>query len=126
MFFDTSLVYNRLSLLRMETTGLEKIEADRLRLINDKALLKTDLLPTPRDVVEFYTEHGISEERAFCISRSYSNKLDMFMEFQHGFSVSISREMELLGSDMCHNMELDDYLARLAKREVDENKTAGL
>ncbi len=94
MFFDSPYALDRVSLVRMENTGIEKREIDRLKLIHDKSIVKADLLPTPNETLEFYCQYGLREERAQQISDSYSLKLDLFLEFQHGIEISLAKEME--------------------------------
>ena len=95
MFFDAPYMYNRTALVRLENTGICKKEVDRLNLIYDRRILKTDLLPSPAEVKDFYCEYGIREDRAEQIAASYSNKLDLFMEYQHGLQISFAREMDV-------------------------------
>ncbi len=94
MFYDSPYLYNRSALVRLENTGICKREVDRLDLINDRSVLKTDLLPSPEEVKDFYCKYGIREDRAEQIAGSYSNKLDLFTEFQRGYKISFAREME--------------------------------
>ena len=94
MFFDSPYALNRASIVRMENTGIEKREIDRLVLINDKSIVKADLLPSPKEVYEFYCDYGLKEDRARQISETYSLKLDLFLEFQHGIEINYAREME--------------------------------
>ena len=93
MFFDEIYTQKRLGLLSIENTGIEKLETDRLNLIHNKNIIDTDYLLTPKDVKEFYIKYGISEDRAELISSAYGLKLDLFLEFQHGFTISYNREM---------------------------------
>ncbi len=97
MFFDSPYILRRINLVSMETVGIAKLEQDRLAMIQDRNVINNELLPSPREVADFYAKHGLSEERAMQISRTYSNKLDMFLEFQHGFTISVAHEMEMLG-----------------------------
>lgn len=94
MFFDSPYALNRASLVRMENTGIEKREIDRLAFIHNRKIVKADLLPSPKEVQEFYCKYGLNEERAIQISETYSLKLDLYMEFQYGLEVSYAREME--------------------------------
>lgn len=94
MFYNTSGEMKRLSLTRMEDNGITRMEINRLSLVRNRNLIKTDLLPSPSEVKEFYEKYGISEEKAKNISESYSNKLDLFLEYVHGLTISISREWE--------------------------------
>ena len=93
MFFDSTTSLNRASLLNIETNNIIRNDADILNLVTDKSIIDTDLLPTPKEVFDFYTENGISEERSKLIKDTYSKKLDLFLEFQHGFQISYSKEM---------------------------------
>lgn len=94
MFFDEPYIMSRLSLTRLESVGIEKSELKRLELIGDKTVVRSDLLPSPSEVKAFYAEHGIREDRAGQIAASYSNKLDLFMEYQHGITISVAKEIE--------------------------------
>ena len=96
MFFDYPYRLLRRQLVLTETVGIAKKEPDRLALIKDKNIIKSDLLPSPQEVVDFYTKHGLPEERAKQISQMYSDKLDMFLEFQHGFTISVACEFEMM------------------------------
>lgn len=94
MFYNSSYELSRLSLTRLEDNGITKNEIGRLSLIKNRNLIKTDMLPSPSEVKEFYQNYGIREERAEIISRSYSHKLDLFLEYTHGITISVSRELE--------------------------------
>ena len=94
MFYNTSDKLSRLSLIRLEDNGITRMEFKRLALIKNRNLIKTDLLPSPSEVKDFYEKYGISEERAKIISESYSNKLDLFLEYVQGLTINISREWE--------------------------------
>lgn len=94
MFFDSIGKMNRLGLVSLENTGIEDLEIARLRLVQDKTVVRADLLPTPVEVMDFYEEYGIREDRAKQIAESYGNKLDMFLEYQHGIEISFAREMD--------------------------------
>ena len=91
MFFDSPYALKRADLIRMENTGIEKREIDRLRIIHDKSLVNADLLPSPEEVKEFYEAHGLNEMRAMQISQSYSCKLRLFLEFQRGIEISFAK-----------------------------------
>lgn len=93
MFFDIPQYMNRASLLRLEDNGIDKLEINRLQLVHNKTLVKTSLLPTPLKVKKYYIEHGIDSTKAKMIADSYSNKLDLFLEFQHDIPISYDREM---------------------------------
>lgn len=46
---------------------------------------------------EFYIKNGVNEEHARQIAMCYGFKLDMLLELQHGFTISIANEMENSG-----------------------------
>ena len=84
MFYDIYSPMNRASLLRLEDNGIIKQEVKRLELVKNRGLVDYALLPTPQAVRDYYLEHGIDTDRVNIITKSYSNKLDLFMEFQRG------------------------------------------
>ena len=84
MFYDIYSPMNRASLLRLEDNGIIKQEVKRLELVYNRGLVDYALLPTPQAVRDYYLEHGIDTDRVNIITKSYSNKLDLFMEFQRG------------------------------------------
>jgi hypothetical protein len=88
MFYNIYSPLNRASLLRLEDNGIIKQEVKRLDLVQDKNIINTSLLPTPSQVEEYYLNHAIDKERVNIITCSYSNKLDLFMEYQLGLSNS--------------------------------------
>lgn len=82
MFYNIYSPLNRASLLRLEDNGIIKQEVKRLDLVQDRDIINISLLPTPSQVEEYYLNHAIDKERVNIITRSYSNKLDLFMEYQ--------------------------------------------
>ncbi len=56
-------------------------------------LVNDSLLPIPLEVEHYYLQHGIDPAKSKNIADSYSNKLDLFMEFQHDIPISYDREM---------------------------------
>ncbi len=88
MFYNLYAPLKRASLLRLEDNGIIKQEVKRLDLVQDKNIINTSLLPTPSQVEEYYLNHAIDKERVNIITCSYSNKLDLFMEYQLGLSNS--------------------------------------
>ena len=94
MFYDSHYDYQRSALVRLENTGICKKEIDRLALIGNKKIVKADMLPSPKEVKDFYCEHGINDQRADQIATLYSKKLDLFLEFQNGIQISFAREMD--------------------------------
>lgn len=97
MVFNEPFIRNRLSLLRMETHGVERLPQDQLRLVRNPDLVKIDDLPTEKETREFYVSNGVTPERAAQISHCYAMKVDMLCEFQHHIAVSIEQEMTYNG-----------------------------
>ena len=93
MFYNIYSPLNRASLLHLEDNGIIKQEVKRLDLVQDRNIINTSLLPTPSQVEEYYLNHAIDKERVNIITRSYSNKLDLFMEYQLGLPISYNTEM---------------------------------
>ncbi|WP_155834553.1 hypothetical protein [Butyrivibrio sp. FC2001] len=93
MFFDAYNVLNRPTILRVEDSGIMKRETDRLKVVNDRSLIKIELLPEPEEVRDFYIEHAINRAKADIIMESYKNKIDLFMEYQNGLPIGYNIEM---------------------------------
>lgn len=93
MFYNIYSPMKRASLLRLEDNGIIKEEVKRLDLVHDRSLVDFASLPTPAQVEDFYRSHGIDEDRVRIITESYSNKLDLFMEFQYGIPIGYNTEM---------------------------------
>ncbi len=96
MFYNNPYELRRISLLRLKDNGITKNEIDRLKLVKDRSVVKSELLPLPNDVKKFYMNHGIKDKVAEAISYSYSNKLDLFMEYQHKIPINYAMETEYI------------------------------
>ncbi len=72
-------------------------QQENLELVRDKAVVDVTKLPTTKEVVRFYEQRGIQQERAEQIARCFELKKDMVLEFQHGFQISISKEYKSSG-----------------------------
>jgi hypothetical protein len=60
--------------------------------IKNRKIIKMDLLPSPDDVKDFYSERGIPENRAVLIAENYNTKLQMYRDFQQGSTISLFNE----------------------------------
>lgn len=94
MLWDNPFISNRVSLIRMETHGIERHQEDQLKLVQNKDIVDISKLPTRQEVADFYAQNGIDPQRAEQIANGYALKMDMLCEFQHGYDVSISSELE--------------------------------
>lgn len=97
MVCNDPYVRNRISLLRIETNGVEKLQQDQLSLVKNTSLIDLDAVPSAQETKDFYIKNGVNEEHAEQIAMCYGFKLDMLLELQHGFSISIANEMENAG-----------------------------
>ena len=96
MFYDESnnRPMTRTALLKRRTRGMYDSEENYLRRVTQKQIVKTDLLPSPKEVKQFYTEHGLPEKRAEVIAANYENKIMMLLEFQKGKTISAYKEKQ--------------------------------
>ena len=63
-----------------------------LRHVQNKKILREDLLPKASEVKAFYAENGIPENRAAFIADSYEVKLSLLRDFQRGKMISLFHE----------------------------------
>ena len=96
MFFseDCTTPYNRVDMLKRDITAFYTREEQMLSKINNKHIVKLDLLPSPDEVMDFYAEYGIPEKKAAVIARNYKTKLELATEFQNGIRISLYKEKE--------------------------------
>lgn len=94
MFFndDRKIVHTRVSMLKQQISGFYKTEEKILKKVKNHNLVNADLLPTPSEVKEFYSNAGIPEEKSSIISKNYEIKLQLFSEFQKGKTISLYNE----------------------------------
>lgn len=103
--------YTRAELLERKITGFYKTEESLLKKIQNKNIVKLDLLPSPGEVKDFYMEYRIPEWKAEVISRNYALKLDFVKEFQQGRTISLYREKQKEKEQKYSHPEKDDSLA---------------
>jgi len=97
MFFNCPTrdrALTRIELLEMNINSINKKEEDMLHHVADVSVLDYDKLPSHNDVVEFYSAHGITEERSIFIAAGYCNKLSLLQDFQSGIKVSLYHEKQ--------------------------------
>lgn len=96
MFFSDSrqIPYTRAGILELPITSFYKSEEKMLAKVKDRSLVKTDLLPDPRETKEWYMDAGIPEKKAELISKNYETKLQLFQEFQNGKKISLYKEKQ--------------------------------
>ncbi len=94
MFFSDlkKTPFTRAELLERKITSFYKTEEKMLKQVKNKKIVKSDLLPSPNKVADFYKENGIREDRAELIAKNYANKCTMLQEFQHGKTISLYNE----------------------------------
>lgn len=96
MFFseDRLTPYSRSELLERKVTGFYKTEEKMLKNVKDPSVVKSDLLPAPDMVRDFYAQSGIPEQKAEFISQNYRTKVEMLQELQRGISISLYKEKQ--------------------------------
>lgn len=94
MFFSETRTqpYTRAQILERKITGFYEYEDKMLRKVQNRKIVKLDLLPSKQDVKERYVQSGIPEEKAEFISSNYETKLSLLNEFQHGKIISLYHE----------------------------------
>ena len=86
MFYNDDIwnPYSREELLRYPITGFYKTQDKLLSKVKNWHILKSDLLPTSREIKEWYIQAGVPEQKSEFISQNYQIKVEMLKEFQHG------------------------------------------
>lgn len=91
---DWSIPYSRAGLLERPITSFYKTEDKILAKVQDRKVVKLDLLPSPAEVKDFYMQAGIPEQKAGFIGKNYEIKLQMAREFQQGKTISLYQEKQ--------------------------------
>lgn len=96
MFYEENRLcpYSRAELLQRKITGFYKTEEKMMANVSNKKILRLDRIPTPDQVMEFYTKAGIPEEKSQFISKNYETKVSLLDEFQHGKKISLYQEKQ--------------------------------
>ena len=83
---------SRNEILSLEITATHKSEEKMLKSVIYKDVIKTDCLPSPQNVKDFYSMRGIPEKEAEVISKNYEIKAMMLNEFIQGKTISLYNE----------------------------------
>lgn len=96
MFFsdERKKPYSRVEILERKITSFYDVEEKMLAKVKNKAILKSDLLPSPEEVKMIYEQSHIPEWKADTISKNYSIKLELLQEFQRGKKISLYNEKQ--------------------------------
>ena len=96
MFYtdERTVPYTRVELLQRKITSFYQTEEKMLANDRNKKILRLDCIPTPEQVMEFYSRAGIPEEKASFISRNYEIKASFLDEFLHGKKISLYQEKQ--------------------------------
>ena len=86
---------SRAGLLARPITSFYKTEDKMLAKVQDRNILKLDLLPSAEEIKSIYINAGIPEQKANFISKNYETKLELVKEFQHGKTISLYQEKEV-------------------------------
>ncbi len=86
--------YSRAEILERKITSFCKTEERMIANVSRRNLLCLDRVPSPDQVLDFYTEAGIPEEKARFISKNYETKVAFLDEFQHGKIISLYQEKQ--------------------------------
>lgn len=86
--------YTRAELLAQPITSFYKTEDKMLAKVQNRSILKIDLLPSSEEIKSIYIHAGIPEKKAEFISKNYETKLEFVNEFQHGKTISLYQEKE--------------------------------
>ena len=104
MFYadERRMPYERYELLERKITSFHKMEYLMLKHVKNRTVLKADLLPSPKEVKEFYESNRIPEDKADYISKNYEIKIKMLDEFQRGRTISLYKEKRDFGYATYH------------------------
>lgn len=96
MFYSDSIKipYSRVEILQQKVSTFYSEEAKMLTRVHNKKIVKEDLLPDRKMILELYTAADIPEWKAEVIADNYMTKRKMLLEFQHGQTISLYREKQ--------------------------------
>ena len=86
--------FERYELLERKITTFHDSEEAMLKHVKNRTVLKEDLLPSLKEVLEFYADRGVPEDKSMFIAKNYEIKVRMLREFQKGKSISLYREQK--------------------------------
>ncbi len=89
MFFaDGKRRYTRVDILNRKISSIHSREEAMLKHVKHRDILRSDLLPAEQEVMEFFSSHGIPEDKAQVIAANYSIKCELLSDFQNGKRIS--------------------------------------
>lgn len=91
-----------------------------LAKVQNRKIVKEDLLPTPEKVKELYISSNLPEWKADMISRNYTTKLRMLHEFQQGKTISLYHEKQKEKQQKTVGKFLADRFIMVCKNAEDE------
>lgn len=96
MFFKETMTrpLSRRELLEQTISSLHTSEERMLRHVSDRSAFDIDKAPSPDEVLCYYAEHGIPQEKCRMISGSYRNKLSLLHDFTTGKKISLYLERQ--------------------------------
>lgn len=122
MFFaeERRTPYTRAELLERKITSFYQTEEKMLAKVQNRKIVKEDLLPTPEKVKELYISSNLPEWKADMISRNYTTKLRMLHEFQQGKTISLYHEKQREKQQKTVGKFLADKFIMVCKNAEDE------
>ncbi|MCD8122522.1 MAG: hypothetical protein LUE65_09870 [Clostridiales bacterium] len=97
MFYaeERRIPYTRAGILDRKITSFYEKEEKLLKRVQNRNIVKVDLLPSPQEVKEFYVQAMLPEWKADMISLNYAVKCELFREFQQGKTISFYQETQI-------------------------------
>jgi len=93
MFYaEPAKALSRPELLARKITGFYESEEKLLKNVKHKDIVDPALLPSEKEVTDFYQSYGIPKEKAVAIASNYMTKIQMTHDFQQGQTISLYLE----------------------------------
>lgn len=93
MFYaEPAKALSRPELLARKITGFYESEEKLLKNVKHKDIVDLALLPSEKEVMDFYLTYGIPKEKAETIASNYMTKIQMTHDFQQGQTISLYLE----------------------------------
>lgn len=86
--------YSRVELLERPITSFYKTEEKMLANVKNPNIVKLDLLPDSKTIMDFFAKQRIPEQKATFIAKNYQTKVQMVDELQHGKKISLYQEKQ--------------------------------
>lgn len=101
MFYadDRKIPYTRAGILGRKITSFYQSEEKMLSQVQNRNIVRDDLLPHPNEINQIYGEANIPEWKINMIRANYETKLLMLHEFQHGKTISLYHERQIERSE---------------------------